>query len=379
VPPISNVYPDETARGSAAGRLPSQGIASAPETIASAEPAAPTFTGLLADVEREAYRAQQRADRPESKFLEEVKANTVANPAAAEYRQQIMAERANAKEEAERQRYMRMAQFFAKWGSTPGPTLAAGLSALEKTIPDLLTDEKDQKKAKRELDKVMYDIDNATRQEELGHIKEARALKEKAADRALSLNQFLAQAKSSENVATIQGSATRFSAEKQLEAAKVRERGASSDRAEARTAREAREAEVRWQASRGQLETVESNIAREKAAKPYTEAQERIRRAEAYPGARNDQGAVDLSKIPEALRASYSKDKEYLEDRDKEFDGRRRRAQAAVNKYARQVGVDVDGADSKTMSPEDTAALNWANANPRDPRAAQIKQRLGVQ
>lgn len=30
------------------------------------------------------------------------------------------------------------------------------------------------------------------------------------------------------------------------------------------------------------------------------------------------------------------------------------------------------------MSAEDKAALDWANANPRDPRAAQIKQRLGV-
>jgi hypothetical protein len=30
------------------------------------------------------------------------------------------------------------------------------------------------------------------------------------------------------------------------------------------------------------------------------------------------------------------------------------------------------------MSEQDKAALNWANSNPKDPRAAQIKQRLGV-
>lgn len=30
------------------------------------------------------------------------------------------------------------------------------------------------------------------------------------------------------------------------------------------------------------------------------------------------------------------------------------------------------------LSPEDKQALEWANANPRDPRAAQIKQRLGM-
>jgi hypothetical protein len=31
------------------------------------------------------------------------------------------------------------------------------------------------------------------------------------------------------------------------------------------------------------------------------------------------------------------------------------------------------------FSPQDQQALDWANTNPRDPRAAQIKQRLGVQ
>ncbi len=30
------------------------------------------------------------------------------------------------------------------------------------------------------------------------------------------------------------------------------------------------------------------------------------------------------------------------------------------------------------LSPEDKQALDWANSNPKDPRAAQIKQRLGM-
>jgi len=33
----------------------------------------------------------------------------------------------------------------------------------------------------------------------------------------------------------------------------------------------------------------------------------------------------------------------------------------------------------RAMSSRDTEALNWANSNPNDPRAAAIKQRLGVQ
>jgi hypothetical protein len=36
-------------------------------------------------------------------------------------------------------------------------------------------------------------------------------------------------------------------------------------------------------------------------------------------------------------------------------------------------------AQPPAMSPEDAAALDWAQANPNDPRAAQILQRLGVQ
>jgi hypothetical protein len=33
---------------------------------------------------------------------------------------------------------------------------------------------------------------------------------------------------------------------------------------------------------------------------------------------------------------------------------------------------------SSRLSPQDQEALNWANANPKDPRAAQIKKQLGV-
>ena len=37
------------------------------------------------------------------------------------------------------------------------------------------------------------------------------------------------------------------------------------------------------------------------------------------------------------------------------------------------------GTAAKQMSPQDKQALDWANSNPKDPRAAQIKARLGVQ
>jgi len=41
--------------------------------------------------------------------------------------------------------------------------------------------------------------------------------------------------------------------------------------------------------------------------------------------------------------------------------------------------VPQQGPDQKGLSQQEKEALNWANSNPNDPRAAQIKRRLGVQ
>lgn len=43
-----------------------------------------------------------------------------------------------------------------------------------------------------------------------------------------------------------------------------------------------------------------------------------------------------------------------------------------------QVSADTMGQSIDSLSPDDQAALIWANANPKDPRAAQIKMHLGV-
>jgi hypothetical protein len=98
--------------------------------------------------------------------------------AAAEYRKSIMDQKANAKDEAERLQQMRLAEFFSVWGSTPGPTLVAGMKAAEKTIPNLIKDKDDQKKAKAELDKIIYGLDHATRLEKAGNWEEAAKEKE---------------------------------------------------------------------------------------------------------------------------------------------------------------------------------------------------------
>jgi hypothetical protein len=98
--------------------------------------------------------------------------------AGAEYRKTIMDQKANAKEEAERLQKMRLAEFFSVWGTTPGPTLVAGMEAAKKTIPSIIADKADQKKAAAELDKIIYGLDHATRLEKAGNWEEAAKEKE---------------------------------------------------------------------------------------------------------------------------------------------------------------------------------------------------------
>jgi len=100
----------------------------------------------------------------------------------------LMAEKANAEDETQRNRYYRAAQFFAKWGSTPGPTLAAGLKAVNETIPDVITDEKEAKRSRMEIEKAMGNIEEATRLEKKGDWEASTAEKEKAAARMQALS-----------------------------------------------------------------------------------------------------------------------------------------------------------------------------------------------
>jgi len=133
-----------------------------------------------------------------------------------QYMTEAMAQKANLKDEAERQKYMRMAEFFASWGSTPGNTLVAGMTALKAKIPDIISDVRDQKKALAESNKLVYDLGEASRQEKLGNWDAAVKLKEAAAARAEKFNERLTQyayhteaartqATSAANVANIHG------------------------------------------------------------------------------------------------------------------------------------------------------------------------------
>jgi hypothetical protein len=144
----------------------------------------PAMKALQADVSREA--AVSYEDR-----LAEVRAAKQAAGLEApgvEQKAKLMAERANAEDEAKRTRYMRMAEFFASWGSTPGPTLVAGMTAFKQSVPSLISDEKEAKRIRMEIDKSIAGLDEATRLEKKGDFEAATALKTKFADRMQAVN-----------------------------------------------------------------------------------------------------------------------------------------------------------------------------------------------
>ena len=144
----------------------------------------PAMKALQAEVSKEA--AVPYADR-----LAEVQAAKKAAGIEApgvEQRAKLMAERANAADEAERTKNLRLAEFFASWGSTPGSTLSAGMSAFKQTIPNLISDEKEAKRIRMEIDKSIAGLDEATRLEEKGDFEAATALKTKYADRMQAVN-----------------------------------------------------------------------------------------------------------------------------------------------------------------------------------------------
>jgi hypothetical protein len=95
------------------------------------------------------------------------------NIAAQQDRARLMAEKVNAKEEARRATSMRMAEFFAAWGSTPGSTIVAGLYTLRNKIPDFISDEKEEAKIRKAIDKDIAELDKIDRLEKSGNYDQA--------------------------------------------------------------------------------------------------------------------------------------------------------------------------------------------------------------
>jgi len=389
--------------------------APAPAPVAAGITSAPSYPGRpsIADLPEEAViranaeKATTAADRPLSAFVEEEKAALRAagvnpeNEKLQEYRSKIMAERANMDDEAKRQKNFRLAEFFASWGTTPGATLVAGMSALKKTIPTLIEDEKERKRAVREADKIIYDLDQADRLEKKGYGERASDKKVKASEIAQKLNTELARSAeakrrdeltaqgdmsrfASQNFATQSSAASHiYSADKGFEANKyaadMRLRGdqahAAASAANAAAARDANnfnKAQTAYQLAQN---------ARSMVDKEY----DIVVNKDAYMRAKADVRDLSTSEVPQ-IKARVAASRKYVTDVENDFIARRemmdksvRVAENRLNSISGGTALPTEpsGGASRTISPQDQEALNWANRNPNDPRSAQIKARLG--
>jgi hypothetical protein len=160
-----------------------------PTAVPSAAAPAPAPAGITSatrtgNPELDKYIAATlaEANKPE-KTIAEIAAERRAYIGPDEFtpkeRARLMAEKANAKEEATRQNWMRMAEFFATWGSTPGNSIVAGLTALKNKVPDFISDDKQQKKILRDIDASITGLDKVERLEKAGEFDKASELKQK--------------------------------------------------------------------------------------------------------------------------------------------------------------------------------------------------------
>jgi len=102
---------------------------------------------------------------------------------------------------------------------------------MQKAVPNIMADEKEQKKARREIDKSIADLDNATRLEKRGEVDAAMALKLKAAEDMKALNIKFIDYQSRRESDASSAAASKYSADMQFRSEQLRATTARLDRA----------------------------------------------------------------------------------------------------------------------------------------------------
>ena len=220
-------------------------------------------------------------------------------------RAEMMAEKANMADENQRQKYLRMAEFFAAWGSTPGPTLVAGLNALKQSVPGIVADEKEQKKARREIDKSIADLDNATRLEKRGKIDQGQALRLKAAEdmKALQIKFIDYQSQRERDEAGLEGH--RISAKGQLDAANVRSKSDSAYRTQTESNRNEDRIYGRYLAATKEFNDVVTDVARQESQDAHKND---LKKLDQYTMGAKDKktGEINPEKINKEYKVPYA-------------------------------------------------------------------------
>ena len=298
---------------------------------------------------------EKRMNAPLSEFMAERKAAMqeagVADAAEGQQQQRasLMAEKANMGEEKERQKYLRMAEFFASWGSTPGPVLVAGLNALQKTVPNIVADEKEQKKARREIDKSIADLDNATRLEKRGEVDAAMALKLKAAEDMKALNIKFIDYQSRRESDASSFAASKYNADMQFRSEQLRATTARLDRAARRETDADSKAFGQYQTAANQEQRLISKIADQ--AKMFEKDYATIKTAEMNAGA-ND------GKMNPALVPGYEAAKKKIADQEAIWTKQKEQAARDTDLAYKRVRVNPEAAKDyvKPTSPAPATA-----------------------
>jgi len=301
--------------------------------------------------------AEKRMNAPLSDFMAERKAALqeagVADVSEGQQkmRAELMAEKANMADEKERQKHLRLAEFFASWGSTPGPVLVAGLNALQKTVPNIVSDEKEQKKARREIDKSIADLDNATRLEKRGEVDAAMQLKLKAAEDMKALNMKFIDYQSRRESDASSFAATKYNADMQYRSEQLRAETSRLERAARRETDADSKAFGQYQTAAQQEQRLISKIADQ--AKMFEKDYATIKTAEMN-------AAANEGKMNPALVPGYEAAKKKIADQE-----------AIWTKQKEQAAKDTDLAYSRVrVNPVAAKDYTKPNAAPAAPAAA---------
>jgi len=314
------------------------------------------------------------------------------------YMKKAMDERANLDDQAYRTNQLRRAQMFAEMASTPGNTIVAAMVALKNRIPDMLQDVQDQRLARQQADKIIYDLGEADRLEKLGMFDKASTLKQEAIKNVMNLQAHVTTARASYagHLATANATlgAAATNAAGNVQSHKIMARSAvdvANIQKSMHIAVENIRDLTRQELNAGRIETKQQDEVN-RSAKDVETLSIGLEKMRANPSGRyaRNQGLITAaaaqpgdSQIQEMAKAA--------KDENAEVD-RQHRAQLTtawgrmvtiakknlpnydpgVNPY-----IPVLDNDAPTMSAEDTRALRWANSNPNDPRSAAIKARLG--
>lgn len=356
-------------------------IEAVPTGIAAVDP--------LADIRTAAKNAQDVANKSQEDIYKENQAALKAqgldtSEARDQYLKAQQAQRAETEKSFQNREYLRKAQFFAKWGSTPGNTLVAGMSALKDTIPDVIQDSTEKRAALQLADKAIYELGEAVRLEKLGMWEKAAAQKLKAAETAAGLQEKLATATAN------------------IEAHKISAKG-STDAATIRTVSDEKIQGMRDvvdklkidsdAATRRQAAQIHADNQRaDREGRSESKNQEAYRRAQEF-GALVESRIDNILKTPsfEQLRQTASLPvsdtnksivdaaKKALKDYETSFAKQRQTADDAMRQAASRVGIArSDAVDSAPVI--DPAAVAWVKdpKNANDPRLPAIKAKLGM-